>query len=303
LIALCVAIARPQEGKEMVRDVSKGIAIEMVVDRSGSMGAEMDFNGEKLTRLDVCKRVFNEFVTGKRQKKESTLSKTFDKGLGGRPNDLIGMITFARYADTICPLTLAHDTLGRFLENVKLVQRRNEDGTAIGDGLALAEARLKTAEETLIQQSQDKSKSYKIKSKVIILLTDGRVNCGKHTPEQAAELAAQWGIKIYTIGIGGGNSFNTIQTPFGSYQMPVGEDIDQDTLKMLAEKTGGIFRVAQDADSLRAIYKEIGQLEKSEVESVRYSNYRELFLPFALMALGFVLIEVILTSTILRRIP
>jgi Ca-activated chloride channel family protein len=299
LIFLCIAVARPQEGKEMVRDVSKGIAIEMVVDRSGSMSAEMDFGGRQLNRLEVSKKVFDEFVTGKREEKGLSLGK----GLSGRPNDLIGMITFARYADTICPLTLAHDALGEFLKNVKLVQQRNEDGTAIGDALALAAARLKTAEESLKQYEQDKGKSYQIKSKIIILLTDGRANCGKRSPEEAAELAAKWGIKIYTIGIGGGEAYNTIQTPMGEYKMPIAQDMDEATLQMLADKTGGVFRVAQDADSMRAIYKEIDKLEKSQVESVRYQNYREMFLPFTLASLAFILLEVVLSSTIFRRIP
>lgn len=291
LVLLAVTIARPQQGQQIVRDVSKGVAIEMVVDRSGSMGAEMDFGGQKQTRLEVVKRVFEEFVTGK------------GKSLPGRPNDLIGMIAFARYADTICPLTLAHGALSRFLDDVKLVQRRNEDGTAVGDALALAAARLKTAEETLAAQSPDKGKAYTIKSKVIILLTDGQSNCGQRTPQEAAALAAEWGIKIYTIGVGGGESFGTVQTPFGSYKVPVAEGVDRDTLKALADATGGVFRMAQDADSLRAIYKEIDRLEKSEVETVRYQNYNESFTPFALAALALVVLEMGLSATVFRRVP
>jgi len=303
LVLLSIALARPQLGQERVRDINKGIAIEMVVDRSGSMGAEMDYCGEKLNRLEVCKKVFEEFVTGKRRDKGFSLGQK----LNGRPCDLIGMITFARYADTICPLTLAHEALTSFLDTVKLVQRRNEDGTAIGDALALAAARLKTAEEIVSRQNDDKSDNkntdYKIKSKIIILLTDGQSNCGKRSPEEAAELAAKWGIKIYTIGIGGGESYVTVQTPFGDTKMPVQQDIDEATLKMLADKTGGIFRVAQDADSLRSIYKEIDQLEKSEVQSLRYHNYHEKFLPFALAALLLVVVEIGLNATIFRRIP
>jgi Ca-activated chloride channel homolog len=297
LVLLTVAIARPQEGREIVRDVSKGVAIEMVVDRSGSMGTEMSFGDEKLNRLEVVKRVFEEFISGKGKGNRNS------KNLSGRPNDLIGMIAFARYADTICPLTLAHGALSRFLENVKLVQRRNEDGTAIGDALALAAARLKTAEQTLAEQTRDKRKTYKIKSKIIILLTDGQNNCGKRTPQEAAALAAGWGIKIYTIGVGGGEAFGTVQTPFGEYKVPVADDVDQTTLKALAEATGGVFRMAQDADSLRAIYKEIDRLEKSEVESVRYQNYREIFVPFALVALLLIGLEMALSATVFRRIP
>jgi len=291
LLLLAVALARPQQGKEQVRDVSKGVAIEAVVDRSGSMGTEMAYKGEKLTRLEVVKRVFKEFVDGNK------------KDLAGRPNDLIGMVAFARYADTVCPLTLAHGALGRFLENVRLVRRRTEDGTAIGDALALGAARLKTAEETLARQAKMGRKSYKIESKVIILLTDGQNNCGKRSPEQAARLAKEWGIKVYAIGVGGGEAVATIRTPFGDYKVPTGPGVDVQSLRSVAELTGGLCRVAEDADSLRTIYKEIDRLEKSEIESVRYLDYRELFTPFALMGLIVIAAETALSCTAFRRIP
>jgi len=291
LLLLAVALARPQQGKEQVRDVSKGVAIEAVVDRSGSMGTEMAYKGEKLTRLEVVKRVFKEFVDGNK------------KDLAGRPNDLIGMVAFARYADTVCPLTLAHGALGRFLENVRLVRRRTEDGTAIGDALALGAARLKTAEETLARQAKMGRKSYKIESKVIILLTDGQNNCGKRSPEQAARLAKEWGIKVYAIGVGGGEAVATIRTPFGDYKVPTGPGVDVQSLRRVVELTGGLCRVAEDADSLRAIYKEIDRLEKSEIESVRYLDYRELFTPFALMGLIVIAAETALSCTAFRRIP
>ncbi len=124
LVLLTIALARPQIGLERIKDINKGIAIEMVVDRSGSMGAEMEYRGERMNRLEVVKRVFRDFVMGD------------GSDLGGRPNDLIGMIAFARYADTVCPLTLAHGALEPFLDSVKLVKRKSEDGTSIGDALA-----------------------------------------------------------------------------------------------------------------------------------------------------------------------
>lgn len=289
LIILC--IARPQQGKERIRDVSKGIAIEMVVDHSGSMGAEMELAGERLTRLDVVKRVFQEFVLGNK------------KGLEGRPNDLIGMVAFARYADTICPLTLGHGALSRFLESIQLVKLRSEDGTAIGDALALAAARLKTAEETLARQTQDKDRQYKIKSKIIILLTDGQHNAGKRSPFEAAAIAKQWGIKIYTIGIGGDEAVQRIQTPLGAYVLPIGPGVDEDTLRAIADETGGVYRRATDAESLREIYKEIDAMERSEIESVRFLDYKELFPPLALMALMLLVVETTLTNTVFRKIP
>jgi len=291
LVLLAIVLARPQKGVEQVRDVSEGVAIEMVVDRSGSMGAEMDYAGERLTRLEVVKRVFQEFVDGN------------GRELAGRPNDLIGMAAFARFADTICPLTLAHGALGQFLEATHLVQRRSEDGTAIGDAVALAAARLKTAEETLARQTGRKEDEYTITSKVIILLTDGQHNCGKRTPQQAAELAKEWGIKVYAVGIGGGESVTTIRTPLGDFKMPTGPGVDTHTLEAIARATGGKAWLADDADSLRSIYREIDAMEKSKVESVRYVDYRELFVPLALAALVLIAAEVALSCTLFRRIP
>jgi Ca-activated chloride channel family protein len=287
---LAVALARPQKGVERVRDTSKGVAIMMVVDRSSSMGAEMEYRGERLDRLEAVKRVFAEFVEGNRD------------DLPGRPNDLIGMVAFARFPDTICPLTLAHGALSRFLEGVKLVRLRAEDGTGIGDALALAAARLKTAEETLAQQVEDESRTYEIKSKVLILLTDGQHNCGKRTPDEAAQLAKEWGIKIYAIGVGG-ESVARRGDIFGDFFRLAGPTVDLAPLKALSDATGGVARMATDAESLRAIYKEIDQLEKSEVESVRYLDYRELFTPFALAALALLFVEAGLSCTVFRRIP
>ena len=290
LVLLIIALARPQTGREEIKEISKGVAIEMVVDRSSSMAAELEYDGEQMTRLDAVKRVFEEFVMGG------------GHDLPGRPNDLIGMIHFARFPDTVCPLTLAHGALPAFLKSVKLVQTREEDGTAIGDALALAAARLETAEESLKMQ-REKADAYTIKSKIIVLLSDGENNYGKRTPLQAAELASQWGIKVYTIAIGGGDAVTSIQTPLGVYKIPSRQRVDTKTLQAIAEKTGGFFRQAEDADSLRDIYEEIDQMEKSEIESVRFVDYKESFIWFALA--GFVLIfcETLLRSTLFRRIP
>ncbi len=291
LALLAAALARPQQGLERVRDISKGVAIEMVVDRSSSMQAEMTFGRERLNRLDVVKRVFEEFVAGN------------DEDLPGRPNDLVGLISFARYADTICPLTLGHGALARFLEDVHLVKRKSEDGTSIGDALALAAARLKTAEESLARQAANTDNPYDIKSKIIILLTDGQSNYGKRTPIEAAAQAADWGIKIYAIGVGGGESVTSRQTLLGSFMVPMGSSLDEATLKAIAQRSGGIYRRAEDADSLRAVYEEIDALEKSEFESIRYVDYKELFVPFALAGLLVLASEVILANTVFRRIP
>ena len=291
LVMLSITLTRPQEGKEQVRDISKGIAIVMVVDRSGSMGAEMEFENERLNRLEVVKRVFDEFVTGK------------GGDLPGRPNDLIGMIAFARYADTIAPLTLAHGALSQFLENLQLVKRRDEDGTAIGDAIALAAARLRTAEEAFSRQMEEQENEFEIKSKIIILLTDGQNNAGNRVPQEAAALAKKWGIKIYAIGVGGAEGLVRQQGLLGSFLVQTGQGVDKQTLKSIAEATGGLFRMAEDAESLRAIYQEIDQMERSEIESVRYLDYRELFQPFLFLVMGLLTIEMALSFTIFRKIP
>jgi Ca-activated chloride channel family protein len=241
----------------------------------------------------VVKRVFDEFVSGK------------GGDLPGRPNDLIGMISFARYADTVCPLTLAHGALSQFLENVKLVKRKSEDGTAIGDAVALAAARLRTAEETLARQVKEEKDRFKIKSKIIILLTDGQNNAGERAPSAAAELAQKWGIKIYAIGVGGAEGLIRQHGILGSFlaRLGQGSGVDKKTLKDIADKTGGMFRMAEDADSLREIYGEIDKMERSEIESIRYMDYKELFLPFLFAAIAFLVAEIVLSCTVFRKIP
>ena len=289
LILLVIALARPQMGVETVRDISRGVAIEMVVDRSSSMGADMRYKGLRSNRLDVVKRVFEDFVDSKGD-------------LPGRPSDLIGMITFARYPDTICPLTLSHGTLEELISTVKLVDQRPEDGTAIGDAVALAAARLENAEQELARKlgRTEIETDYEIKSKVIILLTDGENNAGDRSVEEAAGLAKDWGIRVYAIGVGEDKRVNT---GFGVFNVPKQPGVDDASLRALAETTGGIYRLAEDSESLIDIYREIDELEKSEIEAVRYLNYRELFTPFALFALALALLEALLRSTLLRSIP
>jgi len=290
LALIIIALARPQQGQERVRDLSKGIAIEMVLDRSGSMAEEMNFDGKRLNRLEVVKRVFNEFVAGNRGT------------LDGRPNDLIGLVTFAGFADTIAPLTLGHDALIQLVEEVELVQLKSEDGTAVGDAIALAAARLKTAEEAQLRVNAELGQDYEIKSKIIILLTDGQNNRGEQNPLEAAKLAKEWGIKIYTVGIGGDPAAQQLRSPLGSFRFSQ-RTLDESTLSEIANITGGIYRRAGSGTALREIYEEIGELEKSEVESLRYLDYKERFLPFVLAAFVLLVGEVSLRDTWLRRLP
>jgi Ca-activated chloride channel family protein len=281
VVLLIFSLARPQRGREPIKKTGEGVAIEMVVDRSGSMRTNMDYRGEEQSRFEVVKEVFEDFVSGD------------GKELDGRENDLIGVVAFARYPDTISPLTLAHDTVLGLLEDIDIVRQSSMDGTAIGEAVSLAAARLKTAEDEL--QGAEKDSKYRIKSKLIILLTDGENNAGERTPEQATELAREWGIKIYTIGIGDSGRSTYSSRVTGSTRFSMLHD--------MAARTGGIFRPADSETSLRAVYEEIDSLERSEFQSLQYLSYRELFPPFALGALALLVLEMVLSGTFLRKLP
>jgi Ca-activated chloride channel family protein len=299
---LIIALARPRKGTVLSEISTEGVAIEAVVDHSGSMQTEMDYYGDNLNRLEVVKRVLSDFIEGDK------------KDLKGRSSDLIGLITFARYADTICPLVHSHNVLTEFLKKTEIVKIRSEDGTAIGDAIALGAARLQKAEEEiklrrqqLISSGENISDSdqsgFKIKSKVMILLTDGINNAGQYDPLEAAELAKKWGIKIYTIGIGSGQAYATIQTPLGNYKMPTGQQLDERLLEAIAEQTGGFYGRADDAKTLRGIVEKIDELEKTEVKSVQYTQFAEHFGPWTLAALLILAVEMLASCTIFRKIP
>jgi Ca-activated chloride channel family protein len=294
IVFLAIALARPQKGLEKIRDLNKGIAIEMVVDRSSSMGAEMVFSGQRLNRLEVVKKVFETFVLGDGDE------------LNGRGSDLIGMIAFARFADTICPLTLAHGALPRFLETVKLPPPRSqEDGTAIGDAIALAAARLSKAEEVMARQAPDRADRFQIQSKVMILLTDGEQTVKEsRDPIEAAKTAKEWGIRIYTIAIGAGEAIRGQDTVFGTFlRGSRGQSVDTRSLRAIAEETGGRFFEAGDAQNLLAVYRAIDELERSEIESIRFMDYKELFKWWALAGFLCLALEIILNCTVFRKIP
>lgn len=281
LLLLIFAAARPQI-KDMTQGIPKeGIAIELVVDISSSMDISMPFQDTTMSRMEVTKLVVEQFSAE-------------------RHNDLLGLISFARYADTICPLTLSHDSLLYYIRDLEIESRPNEDGTAFGDAIALAAARLKTAEE---RYSHEENSGYEIKSKVIILLTDGNNNCGRHLPMEGAALAEYWGIRLHTIAITDPPEMKTIQTPQGPVEIEEEPLIQERILQKMAETTGGIYRRATDEASLRDVYAEINAMETSEIESERYHTYKEIFLPFAVMGLLLLIAHTILTTTWLRRIP
>jgi Ca-activated chloride channel family protein len=302
LALLIVALARPRKGTVLSEISTEGVAIEVVVDRSGSMQAEMDYKGQKMNRLDAVKKVFADFIAGG------------DGKMKGRSGDLLGLVTFAGYADTVCPLVLSHDVLIQFLEKTNIVTIRSEDGTAIGDAIALAAARLKKAEDELTQRSKrlgldlmdpngGGGPNFKIKSKAIILLTDGRQNAGELNALEAAKLAKEWGIKIYTIGIGSGQSFMTIQTMMGTMRVPTSDDLDERLLRAVAETTGGFYGRADDAEALRDIVQKIDELEKTKVRTIQYAQFTERFGSWTLAALLLLACEMLASCTILRKIP
>ena len=288
LLLLVVALARPREGQERVVDVSRGVAIELVLDRSGSMGTTLTARPDSGNRLQAAKEVLRRFIHGD------------DAGLGGRDDDLIGLVTFARYAETVLPLTLAHGAADGFLRSIEVATERSEDGTAIGDALALAAARLHTAEEQLAAAGD--GNTYEIKSKVIVLLTDGLNNTGTRTPLEAAELARDWGITVHAIGLAGAPAAPAARGAASVLRRPRVE-LDERELRAIAETTGGLFRIAGDAAALSAVYREIDQLERSEIESVRYLSYRERFVPLALAAALCIAGAALLGATLLRRSP
>jgi Ca-activated chloride channel family protein len=297
LVLLIVAIARPRKGTELSSISTEGVAMEVVVDRSSSMSAGMDFEGQKLNRFEVSKLVLKDFVGG-------------GSGLEGRPQDLIGLITFARYADTVCPLIHGHNVLLEFLaKSEHVVSGSNEDGTAIGDALALAGARLKKAEEEIVARNKKLRKEalgvgekqadeFKIKSKVIVLLTDGMQTVrGGYMPMEAAALAKEWGVKVYTIGIASKVNRRGVFNVF-----PRG-GVDERLLKQIAQVTGGFYARAFSGEDLLKIYNEIDKLEKTEVKSLEYTSYAEQFDDWAIAALILLGIEVLFGCTILRKIP
>lgn len=292
---IIIAVARPRDGRERTVAESEGIAIEMVVDRSGSMQA-MDFkiDGEHVDRLTAIKKVAGEFVIGGENQK-----------LEGRFSDLIGLITFAGYADGETPPTLDHAFLVSQLNSARIVTNRSEDGTAIGDAISLAVEKL---------NALDARQKHKVQSKVIILLTDGENNAGQLEPVQASELAATLGIKIYTIGVGTkGEAPVPVTDMFGRETiqwMPV--NIDEATLTKVAEVTGGKYFRATDTDSLTKIYSEIDQLEKTQLEAKHFVDYRELAVqsyagvvtlpPLLLVAFGLLTARLLLQQTWLREL-
>jgi Ca-activated chloride channel family protein len=270
LALFTVALARPQLGKTISKVQASGIDIMLALDVSGSMIAE-DFTigGERASRLDVVKQVTQKFIEG-------------------RPNDRIGIVCFAGRPYLVSPLTLDHDWLLQNLERVRL--GLVEDGTAIGSAIASAGNRLKEKEA---------------KSRIVVLLTDGDNNAGKISPATAAEAAKALGIKVYTIGAGTkGFAPVPMQDMFGrKVYRNVKVDVDEETLKKIADMTNGRFYRATDTKTLEQIFEQIDTLEKSTVELSQYKQYRDLFPWFLAAGFGALALQIVLAETVGRRLP
>ena len=263
LVMIIIAIARPRSSTKMDKIDTEGIDIVLAMDVSTSMLAR-DFTPD---RISAAKDIAIEFISQ-------------------RPSDRMGIVVFAGESYTQCPLTTDRATLINLMKEIEtgLI----EDGTAIGNGLATAVARMQNSDA---------------KSRVVILLTDGVNNSGEITPQTAADIAKTYGIRVYTIGVGAnGTAPYPVMTPWGVQMQNVEGEIDENLRKNIAETTGGRYFRATDNTKLSEIYSEINKMEKARTTIDSFPIYKELFTGFALIALACLLLEVLI-SFILRRLP
>ena len=264
LAMIIVAIARPRSSQEMERVDTEGIDIVLAMDVSTSMLAR-DFTPD---RINASKDIAIEFISQ-------------------RPSDRMGIVVFAGESFTQCPLTTDRATLINMMKEVQtdLI----EDGTAIGNGLATAIARMKDSDA---------------KSRVVILLTDGVNNRGEISPQMAAEIAKTYGVRVYTIGVGKeGMAPYPVMTPWGVEVQNVKVEIDEKLLSEIAESTGGRYFRATDNTKLAEIYSEINKMEKARTTVDSFPIYKELFGLYALLALLALLLELLLNWFVIRRLP
>ena len=264
LAMIIVAIARPRSSQEMERVDTEGIDIILAMDVSTSMLAR-DLTPD---RISASKDIAIEFISQ-------------------RPSDRMGIVVFAGESFTQCPLTTDRATLINLMKEVQpyLI----ENGTAIGNGLATAVARLKDSDA---------------KNRVVILLTDGVNNRSEVLPQTAAEIAKTYGVRVYTIGVGKeGMAPCPIMTPWGVQVQNMKVEIDESLLKEVAESTGGRYFRATDNTKLAEIYSEINKMEKAKMTIDGFPVYKELFGPFAVWALLSLLLELLLNWFVIRRLP
>lgn len=264
LVMIILAVARPRSSEQMDKVDTEGIDIILTMDVSTSMLAR-DFTPD---RISAAKDIAIEFISQ-------------------RPYDRMGIVVFAGESYTQCPLTTDRATLINLMKEIStdLI----EDGTAIGNGLATAVARMKDSDA---------------KSRVIILLTDGVNNRGEITPQMAAEIAKTYGIRVYTIGVGAnGMAPYPVMTPWGVDIQKVQVEIDEDLLSEIAESTGGRYFRATDNTKLMEIYNEINKMEKARITVDSFPVYKELFMRYAIAALAAMLLELLLKMFVIRRLP
>jgi len=270
LILIVAALARPQWGTERTPETTSGINIILAVDLSESMAA-MDFHlkGQVVNRLDAVKSVVSDFITR-------------------RNGDRIGMVVFGSQAYTQMPLTRDYQTIETVLAKLEIGAAGRS--TAIGDAIGISVKRLA---------------DIKSRSNVIILLTDGRSNSGEMKPETATAIARQKDIKIYAIGVGSkGRAPFLVNDPiFGQRYVYQQVDLDETTLRQIADDTGGLYFRAKDFEGLQKIYNTIDAMEKSDVEAQSFAEYNELYLYLLVPAFGLLCLWVLLKNTALLRIP
>ncbi|MBP5537246.1 MAG: VWA domain-containing protein [Bacteroidales bacterium] len=258
IAALClivVCIARPRSSSQTEKIDTEGIDIILAMDVSTSMLAR-DFTPD---RINAAKDIAMEFIAQ-------------------RPSDRMGIVVFAGESYTQCPLTTDRSTLINLMK--ELQTGLIEDGTAIGNGLATAVARIMDSDA---------------KSRVVILLTDGVNNSGEIAPDTAAEIAYTYGVRVYTIGVGAnGMAPYPVMTPWGVQMQNLPVEIDEDLLKRVAQTTGGRYFRATDNTKLAEIYAEINQMEKARTTIDSFPVYKELFLKYALIAIALLLLELVL---------
>lgn len=300
VLALIVLLARPIRGDQEITQHADGVAIELLLDRSGSMRAlDMDPTNLTADRLHVARVVAEDFVLG-------------EGDLQGRSHDLVGLISFASIPRVDAPLTYDYDFLGNAIGRTRIATEKEGAGTAIGDALALAVARLADLKDRPDLETDD------IASRVVILLTDGEDTDSEIPPLKAAEVAAAMGVKVYTIAVGtpgGGLVPVPAVDPFGREVLdyrPVNVDIT--TLKAIADTTGGLFFQASDADALRTVYAAIDKLERSTIAQQSFLYVTDLAVdrvtlagwllpPLLLIPIVLVLLEILANATRWRTVP
>ena len=264
LVMIVIAIARPRSSEKVEKIDTEGIDIVLAMDVSTSMLAR-DLTPD---RISASKDIAIEFISQ-------------------RPSDRMGIVVFAGESFTQCPLTTDRATLINLMKEVQtdLI----EDGTAIGNGLATAVARMKDSDA---------------KSRVVILLTDGVNNRGEISPQMAAEIAKTYGVRVYTIGVGKeGMAPYPVVTPWGVEVQNVKVEIDEKLLSEIAESTGGRYFRATDNTKLAEIYGEINKMEKARTTVDSFPVYKELYSLYALLALIAILLELVLNWFVIRRLP